>query len=268
MLRKTAILWLLACLPPVFGGFDPGYDPTVDRGLNVFPVGEEIIYDIYWGIFHVGTTHVTTEWVEEEGVPPRILIRYRTKTNKFIENFYPVDDTLESLIDARSFLPVYFMKNMSEGSYRAHEWTFFDRDNLTMRWESKLNGNKKTLDIEDTTRDIITTMYYFRALAMNIGDEINLRVMADEKLYDLEASVTERETIKLERYGAVKCLKIEPKAAFQGLFVRKGKVTFWVSDDDRRVCTFLKASVPVASIQLRLNRVMGPGEDVWIRKGK
>jgi hypothetical protein len=59
--------------------------------------------------------------------------------------------------------------------------------------------------------------------------------------------------------------RIEPEAAFNGLFMRKGKITVWVSRDDRRVCTRVDAEVPVANIHIVLDKVLGPGDDAWVK---
>ena len=60
-------------------------------------------------------------------------------------------------------------------------------------------------------------------------------------------------------------MKVVPTAAFDGLFVRKGKMEFWVSNDERRVCTKMVADTPFANVKLYLAKVEGPGEDDWIR---
>jgi hypothetical protein len=232
-----------------------------------FQVGEELVYDIHWGVFHVGQTRVTTEWTNHAG-RTAVHVRYATRTNRFVENFYPVDDTLESLIDAQTFLPVYFRKKLSEGRYRCDEITTFDFDKLEMRWESKLNGRTKVLPIEKDTRDIIGMMYYLRGQPFEVGTTNQYRVMADEKLYDLLVPVRETDTMKVGRWGKRTTYRVEPKASFQGLFVRKGKITFWVSDDPRRLCTRIMATVPVANIRLTLADVKGPGDDFWITAGQ
>jgi hypothetical protein len=237
---------------------------TAEHPSLWFDVGERLLYDIYWGFIHVATTEVTTQWVEEEGQPLRIRITYRTKSNNVIAKIYPVDDILESVIDAETFLPVSFKKKQSEGGYRSDEFTVFDHDGGTMLWKSLLNGDEKTFPIDPDTRDLITLMYYFRSMNFYVGKQLNFRVMADEKLYDLYVEVTKREDIKLSEYGKVPSFQFAPQAAFQGLFVRKGKVTFWVSDDDRKLCTQIEAEVPVANVRLKLREVSGPGDDFWI----
>ena len=59
---------------------------------------------------------------------------------------------------------------------------------------------------------------------------------------------------------------LEPEAAFEGLFVRKGKMRLWVSEDDRRLITKATIKVPVASLVLKLKEVTGPGDDIWVTK--
>lgn len=229
-----------------------------------FDVGEELIYQVYWGVIHAGETRVTTEWVEHEGRTV-LAIRFRTKGNKFIEKIYPVDDFIESLVDPATFLPIRFTKILNEGRHHSDEVTTFDFQNLTARWVNRAKGREKVFAIEPNTRDIVTFMYYLRSRELEPGDEYQYRVMADEKLYDLYLKVGSLDTMKFERFGKVKSVRVEPEAAFQGIFVRKGKLTMWVSKDPRRVCTRMMASIPVANIRVNLDKVRGPGDDFWVR---
>jgi hypothetical protein len=41
-------------------------------------------------------------------------------------------------------------------------------------------------------------------------------------------------------------------------------MTLWVSDDDRRLIARASIKVPVAHVNLVLDKVTGPGEDVWV----
>lgn len=232
-----------------------------------FPMGETLDYRIYWGVIPVGSSHVTTEWIAEEG-RTLIAIRLRTKTNNFLSTMYPVDDFLEAIIDPETFLPVRFTKKLSEGRYRADETTTFDHKNLKATWTSRRNGKVEHYDIDADTRDIVTFMYYLRRKQFEPDTVNKYRVMADDKIYDLVVKAQEVDTVKLEHFGRLPCLRFEPEAKFGGLFVRKGRMWMWVSQDERRIATKISAQVPVASITLWLDRVGGPGEDFWVSKGK
>ena len=246
----------------------PGDAPAtnaVDRPKLWFPVGEELIYRIYWGIIPVGMTRATTEWVEEDG-KTLLAIRYRTISNKVVEKIYPVDDTIESIVDPVPFRSVRYTKKLSEGHYRTEEVTRFDYDHLMAHWENKLKSKTREFAIQKDTRDIVAFMYYMRSQAFTVGERTHYQVMSDEKLYDLWINVTKKEDVKLPGFGSVASLRVDPEAAFQGFFVRKGKASIWVSDDTRRVCTKLVGSVPVANVKALLVGVGGPGDDFWTRK--
>ncbi|MCX6998545.1 MAG: DUF3108 domain-containing protein [Kiritimatiellaeota bacterium] len=229
-----------------------------------FPVGEAISYRIYWGIIPVGQARVVFERVEENG-RPLLAIRSTARTNRVLEKFYPVNDLLESLIDPATFLPVRFTKKISEGRYWTHEITTFDHARRMAHFESKKSGAKSDYAIDADTRDILTMMYFLRTRPFVAGTQPVYRVVADEKMYDFSIDIQKNEKVKTEHYGTVATVKVEPKAAFQGLFIRKGRAWFWISRDPRQLAVKMAAQVPVASITLELDEVSGPGQDFWIK---
>lgn len=228
-----------------------------------FPVGERLIYSIYWGRIPVGNAVVTTEWVEEDG-RTLLAIRCRTRTNNFLSRIYPVDDFLETLVEPASFLPVRFTKRLSEGRYRADQTTNFDFERLRASWRNNRSGKTNEFELARDTRDLVSFMYYMRKGGIAAGTNLQYRVMADEKIYDLFVTTEKTEPVKLDVYGKVWSLRLEPKAAFGGLFVRKGRMWMWVSEDPRRLATKIAAQVPVANVNLLLDRVEGPGDDFWV----
>lgn len=241
-------------------------EPSRGRPDLWFQVGEQLHYRIHWGVMHVGDTHVTTEWIEEDG-RDLLVIRYRTRSNAFLDRIYRVDDTIEAVIEPHSFLPVRFVKILNEGRYRTDELTVFDHAAGKAYWTHRRKGDRKEFAIDADTRDIVTFMYYMRKHEFKPGDRAEFRVMADEKIYDLFVTAGPVETMKMQRYGKVKSIRITPEAAFQGLFVRKGKMTIWVSQDSRRIATRIQATVPVADVHINLHEVFGPGNDLWVREG-
>jgi hypothetical protein len=55
---------------------------------------------------------------------------------------------------------------------------------------------------------------------------------------------------------------------FDGLYVRKGKATVWVSRDPRRLLTIARLSTPFGRVTVTLHEVNGPGNDFWITEKK
>ena len=238
--------------------------PAVFPGIERL-IGEKITYHLFWGYVPVGTTVSWTEWAEYNGRKV-IAIRIRTISNKFVEKLYPVDDTIESLVDPETFLPLRFTKNVSEGKTRHHETTTFDHTNLLAFWESKLSGKKRVFKLTPGIRDIPSLMYYLRTHTFTPGSREQFSVMADDKIYDLQLNVEKPERIELPLYGKVLSIKTEPEAAFEGLFVRRGKMWIWISRDKRSVATQVVVTVPVATVRAILWKIEGPGDDFWVTK--
>ena len=232
-----------------------------------FRMGESMTYRVYWGVIPVGSSVITSRWVVADG-RTNIAIQARTRTNKVLEQIYPVDDVIESVIDPDTFLPLRFRKLISEGRYRADETTVFDYQAGKAVWSSPLKNRTNEFVIKPDTRDLISFMYSMRTNRFEAGKRTHYQVMADEKIYDLYVNADKFETLKMDAFGAVRSLKMEPEAAFGGLFVRKGRMWLWVSDDERRLVTKIVAQVPVANIMLELDDVNGPGDDFWIKKNR
>ena len=230
-----------------------------------FQIGETLKYDIYWGIIHVGTVKLTTEW-GKLGDRKVIVIRMRTKSNSVLSTLYPVDDHHESILDPATFTPIQFTKNLKEGRKRYHEVTTFDRTTLKATWKSLLKKNTKQYAIKRDTKDILSFMYALRAKQYVVGKEIKDQVMADEKVYDLTLKPIKKERMKVSGQGKIEVIRIEPVAAFNGLFVRKGKMTIWTSTDKRAVWTRVEADTPFANVKVVLDKVEGPGDDRWVKK--
>ena len=229
-----------------------------------FQVGEELVYKVYWGIIPVGYATIKTEWTELEG-RKLLAIRYRAASNKVLSALYPVDSTMESLIDPVTFKSVRYTKNLREGRHRYNEVTTFDYDRLTAHWLSLTKDKTKTFGLETETRDLVAFLYALRAWPFVQNETRQYRVMADDDIYDLWLRVKGKEAVKLSVFGKVASVRVEPDAAFNGIFVRKGKLTAWVSDDERRFVTRVVATLPVVDIDVVLCEVRGPGDDSWIK---
>ena len=229
-----------------------------------FPVGEAIDYEVFWGLFTVGEATATAEWLNREG--RRLLsLKLRAKTNGLVEKLYPVEEYLETVLDPATFLPLSFEKVSSEGKRKYHEMTTFDHAAKKGVWRSLLKDKRQEFDIEADTRDLMGLMYWIRKEPIRAGETRQYRVMTDEKLYELSVEAGKTERVALENYGKVACIKMEPKGKFNGMFVRKGRMWLWLSDDERYTICRAVASVPVASIKIMLKNVRGPGDDFWTR---
>ncbi len=232
-----------------------------------FPVGEILEYDIYWGWIGVGSSVATTRWEWKDG-RWYIVIQFRTRTNNTVERLYPVDDNVESWIDAETLRPVRFTTKLSAGRHTRDEETDFDWETMTATYRRRRSGDNvevKTYEIAENTRDLVSFMYFMRNQDFAANEKYEFEVVVNEKLYELEFRTRREERVNLKNYGRIRSLRIDPRASFDGVFVRRGEMSVWLSRDVRRILTKLELDTPFASVKLLLRNVRGPGDDAWIR---
>lgn len=228
-----------------------------------FPVGESFRYRLQWGIINVGEAWMTTEWVEQDG--RRLLaIRGGASTGRLVEKIYPIENNVEALVDPVTFLPLQYRQRVREGRRRRDETTLFFHDRGQAEYTSHRTGKTKVIEIEPDTRDLLTLFYAVRQHGMETGQTASFNVLVDDDIYDLTLMAQELETVSLPEHGRVRTLRIEPTAMFGEVFVRRGRIWAWLSDDDRRVCVRLTGRIPVANVHAVLMEVAGPGDDQWV----
>jgi hypothetical protein len=229
------------------------------------PLGESLVYRVYWGIIPIGKVRIVAHPYKQDG-RDLLAVRYRARSNRVLAMLYPVDDTFEALIDPATMLPIRFSIYMQEGRHRKYEVTTFDHAGGTATINSLLKNKTERIPIDSDTRELMTFLYYMRKYNVEPGKEMQFRVMADEKIYDLWLKTRDYEKLSLPGFGPVQCMKIEPNAAFNGLFVRKGKMLVWTSNDKRNIFTRVEASLPVANVKAILTEVYGPPDDFWAKR--
>jgi hypothetical protein len=228
-------------------------------------VGERLTYSVHWGVLHVADAVISTDWVKWLDGRPIVRIRLRTISNRFIHSIYPVDDQIDSYIDPVTFLPVRFVKDMNEGNRRELAITDFDHSVQKARWRKMTRKLKDwTLPIAADTRDIPSLLYWLRKDGVCAGVTNRYQVMADDKIYELVMTPEDRQdALPVPGFGVIPCLRVSPDAAFEGLFVRSGKLTAWVSKGAPCLIMRMDGEVPVARIRIRLAKIEGPGLQTW-----
>ena len=254
----------MKCLFPVLGAFFLLCAVAPAKDLP-FPLNERLDYHISWNGILVAWSVSTTGMVETNGMS-YVSVRVETQTYPVFDVFYKVNDLHECLLDPETLLPVRFEKTMKEGRAHYHDVTTFDYVNGMARFENLESGTVTNVPISADTRDYLSFMYFMRGQELVSGTTTTHQVLADDKVYEVLVHAGKIEEVGLPNYPDVPSLQIEPEAAFNGLFVRCGKATLWVSRDPRRILTCLKAWVPFGRVTARLYDVSGDGNDFWITK--
>jgi hypothetical protein len=224
---------------------DPVSGQPLDRSAFKIRDGEKLKFSVRWLGMEVGTAEAVVKGIEKIKGKDAYHVEVTAKSNSLIDLIYPVRDEHHSYIDREHFHSLRYEKVLREGRYRADEVMDFDQENHTATYTSRKNGSQKQMLIAQNVQDEISSAYWFRAQPMQVGETVHIPAMSDEKNWDLQVKVLQRDKVKIEDLGTFEAFQLEPAAAFQGLFVRRAAIRGWMSTDKKRLPLMMKTKIPV-----------------------
>ena len=227
-----------------------------------FVPGEVIEYKIYWLGLPIAWARITTDTIAEE---ERELIRITmvVRTYKAYKHIFEVDDKTEVVIDPETALPIRHDWIINEGTiHKSHLTTFF-HDKKVAVFQDRISKDIREVPIESDTQEIFSFIYGNRNADIEELAARKHRLLVTGKLYDLELKINDEDKIRLPHHGKVTSIEIEPIADFDGIFLRRGKVFFWISKQPTRVVTYIKTRVALGKITAKIHEIAGPVKGFW-----
>ncbi|MEK6656821.1 MAG: DUF3108 domain-containing protein [Nitrospirota bacterium] len=207
-----------------------------------FTVGEKFTFDITWMGFFAGTATLEVNQKVKYKDKDVYHIVSTAKSSRFVSTFYPVDDKSETFIDAKEVFSYLHKVRVREGGYKNDKETEFDQINHKAYYRRD-SSKEEVFDIPPKVQDALSCFYYFRTLDnIEIGKPIFIDTFESEKTWQLEVLILGKEKIKTP-VGEFNTIKLKPLLKFKGVFIHKGDVYIWVTDDYRRLPVQIKSKV-------------------------
>jgi hypothetical protein len=227
------------------GGDLPGRHPSIK-------VGEKLTFSVRYGMIRAGEATMELTGVEDAYGHRCYHVVSRAKSNSVFDTIYKVRDVVESWMDLDYLYSRRFRKSLREGSYRADQEIEMDQQNCLARYQ-----DGRVFEFVRGAFDVLAAFYYVRTLDLEVGQELWLESHADRKNYPLKVVVLGREGISTPA-GRFDCLVVEPMLRTPGLFKNQGKLTIWLTEDERRMPVLMKSKIPVGSISVVLTEFRRP----------
>ena len=172
------------------------------------------------------------------------------RSGPVVSKLYPIDNRVESLVDAETLMPHRMTFRRREGKRKNDfEVTFRHQDGTALDIK---DGVAETLQIPPETHDLISCLYYVRSLpSVEAGSTMTLNLHHDKKNYRVEVRVEGTERIKAP-WGKVDAIRVLVIMPFQGIFLNEGNIRVWLTRDSRRIPVMMKAKVIIGSVTARL----------------
>lgn len=209
---------------------------VIEKPSATLLVGEKLTYDVKWLGIPVGQVILENHGLEEINGEEAYHLTCATFSNKFLSNFFKIEDTVHTWISPAGGYPVRFEKEIKEGHYTKHQVVEYDHENLTATYH-RIDKKRKiiTMPIPPAVQDVFSTLYWVRQQDLTLGQHLLLDVNADEKNWVVEVEIKEKGVFDTKPIGKVKAFTLKPTASHNGKPLEKGKILVWLTADHRRI---------------------------------
>ncbi|MDR3652012.1 MAG: DUF3108 domain-containing protein [Paludibacter sp.] len=166
----------------------------------------------------------------------------------FVEFFFNIKEKFESYIDEESNLPLIFIRQTRENTYKKNDLVRFNHTELTAK------SNKKKTKITADTRDVISAFYLARMQnisKMKENDSFNIPYFFDDTIADFRIVYVGKQKIKTH-LGVFNCIVFKPQVITGRVFDQKYPITFWVSDDKNRLPVLIESKLAIGKVRIEL----------------
>ena len=254
-LNRILIALILSIV--VFGGgagaaelSEPSHN-NIKTTNGAFAPGEKLTYEISW-------SNIVTAGIAVMEVRSGVAMDHRqtlylvssTKSVGMVDSFYRVRDSVESVMDAEDLYSISFKLRMSHGKKRRERDMLFDHGSHTVRVMSK--GSVETYTVPERVQDALSSLYYVRTRHDFIaGKPIIVDIFDSGKNWSVEIQTIGREKIKTPA-GEFNTIKVRTHPKYEGVFMHKGEIFFWLTDDARKMPVLMKSIISIGSVMATL----------------
>lgn len=230
-------------------------------GITAFAPGETLTYEISWSKIITAGTAVME--VKEEKLPNgKAALKFiaTSRSVGILDTVYPVKDSIVSRFDPEMMQSLSFVLNESHGKRKRRRALSFDHASRTV--VSTLNDDPpKTFTVTDQVQDALSALFYLRTKEdFTVGKTHVVDVHASGKNWSVEVHTLAREQVKTPA-GVFDTIKVKTFPRYEGVFINKGEIFIWLTDDSRKIPVLMKSTISIGSIITTLTD-MQPGAAV------
>jgi len=215
--------------------------------------GEKVSYLVRYGIVNGGIATLELKEGYWEGVPVWHTV-VTGQTTGLADAVYKVKDIYESYIEPSTDLPVFSIRNISEGRYRKYNEVTFDRSSRpdsTVLY-SDLSG---THVAQKGILDILSCFYWFRKYylangdSLKPGDTYTMTTWFADELYPVTLKYRGKEEVRV-RGGKILCYRFHPVTEVGRVFKTEEDMAMWFSADENFLPVKIRFDIFVGSFHV------------------
>ena len=216
--------------------------------------GEKLTYNVSWSdLVSAGTAVMEVQ--REKGPDGKDAVRFISTARSvgMVERFYPVRDTVKSLFDPRTQQSLQYILDQSHGKKKKKRELVFDSVKGTVTYLKE--GVQDVVEVPAGTQDALSSLYTVRSLeTLTVGKSVFVNVHDSGKTWNVEVQVLAREKLKIP-LGEFNTIKLKTYPKYEGVFMHKGEIYIWLTDDEHRVPLLMKSIITIGSVMATLTEM-------------
>jgi len=218
--------------------------PTITMPACMPYIGEQMSFDVGWEFVNAGSASMIIT-ATDNGWQTKTFAR----TNKLLDVFKKVRDhiTATGICVNGNMQSTVFDANLHERKYKANKRTdFLWKQNRVSYTQHQVS---EYFDVPAGHLSIIDAFLFVRNQQLKAGKTITVSVFDSRKRYELQVNVMAKKEILTAPWGEkVSCIIVNPKLKTAGIFTNKGKMTLWMTDDNRHIPIKMMAKIKFGRI--------------------
>jgi len=212
-------------------------------------IPEKFTYYLFWSGIRAGMAAIVSE-----DTPEGVIIKSSAKSAEFISIFYKVEDLAQSILYHDGYPHTYILK-IREGRHRRDKATFFEAksNNGTQKVThlNKLDNEETKFDLEKQAYDPLSGLYAIRKRQLTVGHSEYIDIFDSKKLWNVEVQVLRKERVTTPA-GKFNTIVIKPLLQSEGIFMKKGEINIWLTDDEKKIPVMMKSKVKIGNFTAQL----------------
>ena len=184
----------------------------------------------------------------------RVYFHIRAWTTPFVSTIYTLLLDNKSITQSDTLHTLYYKEDKIERNLiRPNTITVFPQKRQFV-FAKNLNTTpplKKTVHYTNRGYDVIASFYLTRCLDLSEDEVIWFTSFFRDQIHETRVKIEKRERIRT-KYGTMDTVVIIPKMKFRGLFMNKGDIIIYLSDDEYLCPVLLKSKLSVGFFKAKL----------------
>jgi len=221
-----------------------------------FGPGEELDFDISYGIITAGSVNMLVEKSVNQDSIPIFKVTSKAKTTSFFDRLYKIRDLIEIEFSQSDFQTYRYHKKLREGSYRQNRINLYYPNlgyaNYLRKDKKAKEWSDERYDIPVPSHDIFTTFFKVRIQEFAVGDTILATVTEDAKITTVNILIKRIKKIDTI-FGDIDCYELEPQLrGTDSIFKQSGDIFIYLTADEEKIPVLLESEVIFGSFRATL----------------